>query len=136
MCIHINVETTTENEKVETEKTQLELEEKAEERNIEIKVVQSNHEGVLVEYIQECYFEKYDGIIINPGAYTHTSIALLDALKAVKIKTIEVHISDISKRESFRQISYIRSECLASIIGKGMDGYLLAIDQLIYECNN
>lgn len=107
------------------------IEEKAKERNIEIKIVQSNHEGVLVDYIQQCYFEKYDGIIINPGAYTHTSIALLDALKAVNIPVIEVHISDVSKRENFRQISYISLAVIDRVIGKGINGYIEAMDILI-----
>ena len=107
------------------------IEEKAQERNIEIKIVQSNHEGVLVDYIQQCYFEKYDGIIINPGAYTHTSIALLDALKAVNIPAIEVHISDVSKRENFRQISYISLAVIDRVIGKGINGYIEAMDILI-----
>lgn len=107
------------------------IEEKAKERNIEIKIVQSNHEGVLVDYIQQCYFEKYDGIIINPGAYTHTSIALLDALKAVNIPAIEVHISDVSKRENFRQISYISLAVIDRVIGKGINGYIEAMDILI-----
>lgn len=92
---------------------------------------QSNHEGALVDFIQSAYFENYDGIVINPGAYTHTSIALLDAVKAVMIPTVEVHISDISKREDFRQISYIREACIKTISGKGTDGYLIAIDELI-----
>lgn len=107
------------------------IEEKAKERNIEIKIIQSNHEGVLVDYIQQCYFEKYDGIIINPGAYTHTSIALLDALKAVNIPAIEVHISDVSKREDFRQISYISLAVIDRVIGKGINGYIEAMDILI-----
>ena len=107
------------------------IEEKAKERNIEIKIVQSNHEGVLVDYIQQCYFEKYDGIIINPGAYTHTSIALLDALKAVNIPAVEVHISDVSKREDFRQISYISLAVIDRVIGKGINGYIEAMDILI-----
>ena len=107
------------------------IEEKAKESNIEIKIVQANHEGVLVDYIQQCYFEKYDGIIINPGAYTHTSIALLDALKAVNIPAIEVHISDVSKREDFRQISYISLAVIDRVIGKGINGYIEAMDILI-----
>lgn len=107
------------------------IEEKAKERNIELKIVQSNHEGVLVDYIQQCHFEKYDGIIINPGAYTHTSIALLDALKAVNIPAIEVHISDVSKREDFRQISYISLAVIDRVIGKGINGYIEAMDILI-----
>lgn len=103
-------------------------------RGIEIKILQSNHEGVLVDAIQEAY-KKVDGIVINPAAYTHTSVALLDALKAVGIPTVEVHISDVSKREDFRQISYVRSACIATISGHGTDGYLEAIDLLIEHAN-
>ena len=92
---------------------------------------QSNHEGDLVDKIQEAYFEKADAIVINPGAYTHTSIALLDALSAVKIPTVEVHISDVSKREDFRQISYVRGASLKTIMGHGTKGYFEAIEFLI-----
>ena len=92
---------------------------------------QSNHEGDLVDFIQSAYFENYNGIVINPGAYTHTSIALLDAVKSVMIPTVEVHISDVSSREDFRQISYIREACIMTVSGKGTDGYLLAIDHLL-----
>ena len=91
---------------------------------------QSNHEGDLVDKIQEAYFDKADGIVINPGAYTHTSIALLDAIKAVGIPTVEVHISDLSKREDFRQISFIRQACEKTVSGKGLNGYIEAIDYL------
>lgn len=97
---------------------------------IEISLFQSNHEGALVDRIQEAYFCGADGIVLNPGAYTHTSIALLDALRAVKIPTVEVHISDVSKREDFRQVSYIRPACVASIIGHGIHGYYEAVDLL------
>lgn len=103
------------------------LSNEAQKLDIEVKIVQSNHEGVLVDYIQSCYFEKYDGIIINPGAYTHTSIALLDALKAVNIPALEVHISDVSKREEFRQKSYIAQAVIARVIGKGIQGYVEAM---------
>lgn len=103
----------------------------AKEKDIEVELYQSNHEGDLVDYIQRAYFEYADGIVINPGAYTHTSIALLDAVKSVSIPTVEVHISDISKRESFRQISYIKDGCVKSIIGHGLQGYIEAIDYLI-----
>ena len=96
---------------------------------VDVEIYQSNHEGYLVDKIQECY-GKTDGIVINPGAYTHTSVALLDALKAVGIPTVEVHISDVSKREDFRQISYIRSCCVKTISGHGTNGYLEAIDFL------
>jgi 3-dehydroquinate dehydratase-2 len=102
----------------------------AKEKNVEVDFYQSNHEGALVDKIQEA-FGVFDGIVINPGAYTHTSIALLDAVKAVGIPTVEVHISDVSKREDFRQISYIRSACIKTITGLGTDGYLLAIDTLL-----
>lgn len=99
-------------------------------RGVELVLYQSNHEGDLVDKIQEAYFAGADGIVINPGAYTHTSIALLDALKAVSIPTVEVHISDVSRREDFRQVSYIRAACVASIIGHGIDGYREAMDML------
>ena len=100
-------------------------------KGFEVDCFQSNHEGALVDKIQEAYFNKVDGIVFNPGAYTHTSIALLDALKAVQIPCVEVHISDVTKREEFRQISYIRPACIASIIGHGLDGYIEAIDILL-----
>ena len=96
---------------------------------VEAEVRQTNHEGVLVDWIQLARGE-YDGIVFNPAAYTHTSVALLDALLAVRIPTVEVHISDLSKREPFRQISYIRPACVASIIGHGTAGYLEAMDLL------
>lgn len=100
-----------------------------ESKNIEVELFQSNHEGALVDEIQRAY-GKADGIVINPGAYTHTSIALLDALKAVNIPAVEVHISKVEEREDFRQISYVRLACKKTITGKGTDGYLEAIDFL------
>lgn len=100
------------------------------EKNIEVDFYQSNHEGALVDRIQAAYSDGTDGIVINPGAYTHTSVALLDAVKAVGIPTVEVHISKVEEREDFRQISYIRTACVATITGKGFDGYLEAIDIL------
>ena len=100
------------------------------EKGIEVKCLQSNHEGDLVDYIQQAYFDKVDGIVINPGAYTHTSVALLDALKAVSIPAVEVHISKVNEREAFRQISYVSYYCSKTITGKGFDGYLEAIDHL------
>lgn len=100
-----------------------------EQKGIEVEFFQSNHEGALVDAIQGA-FGKMDGIVINPGAYTHTSIALLDAVKAISLPTVEVHISDVSKREEFRQISYIRSACIKTIAGHGINGYLEAIDCL------
>ena len=98
-------------------------------KNIEVKVYQSNHEGDLVDKIQSAY-GTVDGIVINPGAYTHTSIAILDAVKSVNIPTVEVHISKVEEREDFRQISYIRLACVKTITGHGTDGYLEAIDYL------
>ena len=97
-----------------------------EETDVEVEVLQSNHEGDLVTYIQEC-FQKVDGIVINPGAYTHTSIAILDAAKSVSIPTVEVHISKVEEREDFRQISYIRKACVKTITGHGVNGYLEAM---------
>ena len=99
--------------------------------NVDLEVYQSNHEGALVDKIQQAYFDKVEGIVINPGAYTHTSIAILDALKAVNIPFVEVHISDVSKREDFRQISYIRPYAVTSIIGHGLDGYVDAMKVLL-----
>lgn len=93
-----------------------------------VEIKQSNYEGELVTWIQEAYFQNFDGIIINPGAYTHTSIAILDALKSTGIRTIEVHISNLDKREEFRKISYISSYAEKRIIGHGLEGYLEAID--------
>ena len=102
----------------------------AKEKGVYVRCFQSNHEGDIVDIIQFAY-GLYDGIVINPGAYTHTSIAILDALKAVSIPAVEVHISDVSARENFRQISYVREACFKTICGKGTDGYLEAIDCLI-----
>lgn len=110
------------------------IEDYAESKGVAVKCYQSNHEGDLVDNIQFAY-GVFDGIVINPGAYTHTSIALLDALKAVGIPTVEVHISGVSSREDFRQISYIRQACFKTITGKGTDGYLEAIDALIEKVN-
>ena len=103
------------------------------ERNYNIEIYASNHEGDLVDKIQEAYFKGADGIVINPGAYTHTSIALLDALKAVSIPTVEVHISDVSVREDFRQVSYVRLAAVKTIMGHGLDGYFEAIEFLLGE---
>ena len=105
------------------------IEKHCEEKNIEVKTYQSNHEGDLVDEIQRAY-GNFDGIVINPGAYTHTSIAILDAVKSVCIPTVEVHISKVEEREDFRQISYIRLACVKTITGHGTDGYLEAIDFL------
>ena len=98
---------------------------------VEVECYQSNHEGDLVDKIQEAYYKKADGIVINPGAYTHTSIALLDAVKSVGIPIVEVHISKVEEREDFRQISYIRAACQKTITGHGVQGYLEAMDFLV-----
>lgn len=102
------------------------------EKNIDVELYQSNHEGDLVDKIQSAY-RNADGIVINPGAYTHTSVALPDAVKSVGIPTVEVHISDPDTREDFRKISYIRAACVKTIKGLGFDGYLKAIDFLVKE---
>ena len=102
------------------------LDQTAIEEGITVDQYQSNHEGALVDKIQDA-LGKYDGIVINPAAYTHTSIAILDALKAVGIPAVEVHISDVSKREDFRQISYARLACCKTIMGHGLEGYREAI---------
>lgn len=100
---------------------------------VTVSFFQSNHEGALVDAIHQAYFDQADGIIINPAAYTHTSVALLDAVKAVGIPTVEVHISDPDSREDFRRVSYIRSACTATIKGRGFQGYLDALHLL---CDN
>ena len=100
---------------------------------IEIEQFQSNHEGDLVDRIQQAY-GVFDGIVINPAAYTHTSIAILDALKSVSIPTVEVHISDVDARESFRQISYAGMACIKTIKGQGLDGYRQAVLYLKEHC--
>ena len=98
----------------------------ADELGVQMEHYQSNHEGCLVDKIQEAY-GKFDGIVINPAAYTHTSIAILDALKAVDIPAVEVHISDVKQRENFRQISYAGRACIKTIMGQGLDGYRQAM---------
>ncbi len=101
----------------------------ANELGCEVECFQSNHEGDIVDKIQQAYGE-IDGIVINPAAYTHTSVAILDALKSVGIPAVEVHISDVTKREDFRQISYAGMACEEHIIGKGLEGYYLAMKYL------
>ena len=105
------------------------LEQTGKEENLEIQQYQSNHEGDLVDKIQWAY-GKIDGIVINPAAYTHTSVAILDALKAVSIPAVEVHISDVSTRESFRQVSYAGMACIKTYMGHGFEGYAMAIRYL------
>ena len=97
---------------------------------LKVKCVQSNYEGQIVDYIQKAY-KKYDGIIINAGAYTHTSIAILDALKAVGIPTVEVHLTDINQREDFRKLSYVSMTANKTICGKGFDGYKEALEYFV-----
>ena len=103
----------------------------AKELGVKVKLYQSNHEGDLVDKIQEAYKNGAAGLIINPGAYTHTSIALLDAVKSTRIKTVEVHISKVEEREDFRQISYIRLAADKTISGKGILGYVEALKHLV-----
>lgn len=105
-------------------------------RNVEVTFFQSNHEGALVDAIQQAYFDHVDGIVFNPAAYTHTSIAIADAVKAVGIPTVEVHITDVCTREPFRQVSYLRAVAVGSVIGQGMTGYLTAMDLLIHREQN
>lgn len=103
--------------------------EEADKLGLEVSFFQSNHEGTLVDAIQEAY-GKIDGIVINPAAYTHTSVAILDAMKAVSVPAVEVHISDVSSREDFRQISYVRQACIKTIAGHGFAGYKEAMEVL------
>ena len=106
------------------------IKKEADSLGVEVKFFQSNHEGEIVDEIQQAY-GKFDGIVINPAAYTHTSVALLDAVKAVGIPTVEVHISDPDTRDEFRKISYIRQACVATVKGKGFDGYIEAMKILV-----
>ena len=104
-------------------------------RGHEIEMMQSNYEGELLDRIQQAYFDGVEGIVINPAAYTHTSIALLDALKAVGIPAVEDHISNVSGRESFRQVSFVREACIATVEGKGLEGYIEAVGILEKHLN-
>ena len=101
------------------------------EKGVEGEIYQSNHEGDLVYRIQQAYFDGTEGIVINPAAYTHTSVAILDALKAVRLPAVEVHISDVKEREDFRQISYAGKACVKTIMGRGLKGYVDAIAFLV-----
>ena len=105
--------------------------EEGKELGLEVKCFQSNIEGEIINFIHNAYFKKYDGIIINPGAYTHYSYAIFDAIKAVSIPTVEVHISNIHEREEFRKISVTAPACVKQIYGKGKEGYIEAVDYLI-----
>ena len=108
------------------------IQEKAEKENCEIVCFQSNHEGAIIDRIQEAYFDGTDGIVINPGAYTHYSYAIRDALASITVPKVEIHISDITKREEFRKISVTRPACDHQIYGKGLEGYLMAIDFVLH----
>lgn len=110
------------------------IEAEALKRNVQIEVLQSNHEGEIIDFIQRAYFEQFDGIIINPGAYTHTSYAISDALRSVEmIPAIEVHLSNVHAREEFRRISKTAPACAAQMCGFGEYGYILAMDALIHR---
>lgn len=108
----------------------------AEKLGVEIENFQSNHEGAIVDKIQAAYFDGTGGIVINPAAYTHTSVAIADALKAVMIPTVEVHISAVETREAFRQVSYVRDVAKKTITGKGLAGYIDATDFLVSNYKN
>ena len=105
------------------------------EKKIEPVFYQSNHEGDLVDKIQEAYFKGADGIVINPAAYTHTSIAILDAVKSTMLPTVEVHISKVEEREAYRRVSYIREAVIKTVSGRGLSGYIEAIDCLLEYIN-
>lgn len=107
------------------------IQEKARVENCEIETFQSNHEGAIIDRIQEAYFDGTEGIVINPGAYTHYSYAIRDALASIAVPKVEIHISDITKREEFRKISVTKDACDYQIYGKGLDGYLMAIDYIL-----
>lgn len=109
------------------------ISQKAEETNTEIEVFQSNHEGAIIDRIQESYFDETDAIVINPGAYTHYSYAIRDALASIVVPKVEIHISDITKREPFRQVSVTREVCNYQIYGHGLQGYLEAIDYCLTQ---
>ncbi len=113
------------------------IKKKSKEKGVKTKCFQSNYEGAIVTEIQRAY-KKFDGIVINPGAYTHTSVAILDALKSVNIPTVEVHITEVNQREDFRKISYVKLFAFKTITGKGFDGYIDAIDEIknYYESKN
>ncbi len=100
-------------------------------KKIEVEIFQSNSEGQIIDFLQKAYYEKVDGIVINPGAYTHYSYAIFDALKSVSIPAVEVHLSDIHSREDFRKVSVTAPACVKQIYGKGKDGYIEAIKFLV-----
>ena len=107
------------------------IQNKAKETGCEIETFQSNHEGAIIDRIQEAYFDGTEGIVINPGAFTHYSYAIHDALTSITVPKVEIHISDITKREEFRKISVTKAACDHQIYGKGLEGYLMAIDYIL-----
>lgn len=109
------------------------IQKKAKDVDCEIETYQSNHEGAIIDRIQEAYFDGTQGIVINPGAYTHYSYAIRDALASITVPKVEIHISDITQREEFRKISVTKDACDYQIYGKGLDGYLLAIDYVLEQ---
>lgn len=109
------------------------IQKKAKDVDCEIETYQSNHEGAIIDRIQEAYFDGTQGIVINPGAYTHYSYAIRDALASITVPKVEIHISDITQREEFRKISVTKDACDHQIYGKGLDGYLLAIDYVLEQ---
>jgi len=110
------------------------IQDKVKETGCEIECFQSNHEGAIIDRIQEAYFDGTEGIVINPGAYTHYSYAIRDALASITIPKVEIHISDITQREEFRRVSVTKDVCDHQIYGHGLDGYLMAIDFIIAKC--
>ena len=108
--------------------------EKGEKENCQIEVFQSNHEGAIIDRIQAAYFDGTEGIVINPGAYTHYSYAIRDALASIVVPKVEIHISDITQREEFRRTSVTKEVCDHQIYGQGLDGYLMAIDYILMKC--
>lgn len=110
------------------------IQKKAQASGCEIICFQSNHEGAIIDRIQEAYFDGTEGIIINPGAYTHYSYAIRDALASIVVPKVEIHISDITQREEFRRISVIKEVCDYQIYGQGLNGYLMAIDYILSFC--
>lgn len=112
------------------------IQEKFRDKNVKIEIFQSNYEGRIIDIIQNAYYEKIDGIVINPGAYTHYSYAIHDAIKSVSIPTVEVHLSDIHKREDFRKISVTAPACVLQIYGKGKEGYVEAVEYIMKSFEN
>ena len=112
------------------------IQEKFRDKNIKIEIFKSNYEGRIIDIIQNAYYEKIDGIVINPGAYTHYSYAIHDAIKSVSIPTVEVHLSDIHKREDFRKISVTAPACVLQIYGKGKEGYVESVEYIMKSFEN